>query len=144
MKKFRISILLIFIVLAELSINNLFSQNTELKKYDVFSDTLLIINNKPIDCERILMNRKELFEADTFKINQKGLLIANFKMTAFALGYSVELYSDKPILSQAMRNEIINKQANFKFIYIKDINLQAKDGRMVTPSVNTIKIIFSN
>lgn len=144
MQTFRITTLLFFIIMLDSAVNDIFSQNTELKKYDVFSDTLLIINDKTIDCERVLMNRKELFEADTFKINQKGLQIASFTMTAFALGYSIELFSSDPILTQAMRNEIINKQANFKFIYIKDINLQAKDGRIINPSINTIKIIFSN
>jgi hypothetical protein len=122
----------------------IYAQIEDLKKYDIFLDTLLIINGKPIDSERVLMTRQEIMNADTFRVNQKGLDIVGFTMTALTLGHSVELTTDKAILSQAMKNEILNKHSNFKFIYIKDINLQAKDGRLVAPSLNEIKVIFSN
>jgi hypothetical protein len=122
----------------------IYAQIEDLKKYDIFLDTLLIINGKPIDSERVLMTRQEIMNADTFRVNQKGLDIVGFTMTALTLGHSVELTTDKAILSQAMKSEILNKHSNFKFIYIKDINLQAKDGRLVAPSLNEIKVIFSN
>jgi len=94
MQTLRVTALLFIIVLFNSAFNTVYSQNTELKKYDIFSDTLLIINDKTIDCERIYMNRKDFYDADTFRINQKGLQIVSFTMTAFALGYSVELFAN--------------------------------------------------
>ncbi len=120
------------------------AQCDDKKEYDVFNDTLLVISDKNINTERIFMKREEIVNADTFRINQKGLTIVSFTMSAITLGNSVELVTDKPILSTAMRNEILNKQWNYKFIYIKNINLQTKDGRTVHPSMRTLKIIFSN
>ncbi|MDA3894095.1 MAG: hypothetical protein PF517_20745 [Salinivirgaceae bacterium] len=120
------------------------SQVNETRIYDIFQDTLLIINGKAIDSERILMKRLQVVEADTFEVNQKGIKVLGFTMTAFALGRSIELISQKPIFSKEMKDEILNKQTNFKFISIKNINLQTKDGRAVNPSLETIKIIFGN
>ena len=144
MQQFINRVVLFFLVFLKVTTIHIYAQDEGLKKYDIFLDTLLIINGKPITTERILMTRQEIMNADTFRINQKGLTIVGFTMTALTLGHSVELTTDKTILSQAMKNEILNKQSNFKFIYIKDINLQAKDGRLVAPSLNEIKIIFSN
>lgn len=133
-----------FILIALIWTGTSFGQQKDYKEYDVFLDTLLLINGKTINTERILMNRKEVVEADTFKINQKGLVLKSFTIQAITLGHSVELTTDKPIFSGAMKNEILNKQSNFKFIYIKDINLQTSDGRTVKPSLEVIKIIFNN
>ncbi len=124
--------------------NNIAAQDLNTKKYDIFTDTLLVINDKTIDSDRVLMKRQDVIEADTLRINQKGLTIVKFTMSALTLGHSVELSSDKPILTRAMRDEITNKQLNYKFIYIKDINLRTKDGKIVFPSINSLKIIFSN
>jgi len=85
-----------------------------------------------------------LLEADTFRINQKGLKIVSFTMSAITLGHSIELITEKPILSSAMKDEILNKKHNYKFIYLKNINLQTREGIVISPSTKRIKIIFSN
>ena len=144
MLNFRNIVFIVFVLLFCAKTNSISAQDLNKKMYDIFTDTLLIINGKTIDSDRVLMKRQEIIEADTFRVNQKGLTIVSFTMTALTLGHSVELTSDKPILTGAMQNEIINKQSNYKFIYIKNINLRTKEGKIVSPSINTLKIIFSN
>jgi hypothetical protein len=133
--KILLFVLLVFFVAEKVSAQ---------KIYDIYTDTLLIINGKPIDKDRILIKRKEILEADTFKVNQRGLTIMEFTMSAITLGKKVELKSNKPVLTSGMKNEILNKQANFKFIYLKNIILQTKDGRLVGLSTKQIKIIFED
>lgn len=140
MKIIRDTLLCVFIFAFS---GNIIAQSTH-EKFDIFTDTLLIINGKTIDEERVLMNRLEFIEADTFRINQKGLQISSFALTAFTLGKSIELISGEPILTKAMKDEILNKQAKYKFVSLKNIRLSTKDGRTVQPSTKTIKIIFEN
>jgi hypothetical protein len=128
--KILLFVLLVFFVAEKVSAQ---------KIYDIYTDTLLIINGKPIDKDRILIKRKEILEADTFKVNQRGLTIMEFTMSAITLGKKVELKSNKPVLTSGMKNEILNKQANFKFIYLKNIILQTKDGRLVGLRQNRLK-----
>lgn len=137
MKATKIMLLCVFIIGA-------FSSFAQSSAYDIFSDTLLIINGKTVDKDRVLMDRHELIDADTIRVNQKGLSIKSFTLTAFALGKSVELISDKSVLTGAMKDEILNKEAKYKFVSLKNINLQTKDGRVVQPSTKTIKVIFDN
>jgi len=112
--------------------------------YDILSDTLIVINGQTIDSERIMMSRSSVVESDTFRVNKDDIKVVGFTMTALTLGHSIELVSDKPIFTVAMKNEILNKQWKYKFIYIKDINLQTVNGVVVSPSLKTVKIIFSN
>ncbi len=132
--------ILLFITLIFFTTEKISAQKT----YDIYSDTLLIINEKPINKDRVLMKRKEMIEADTFKVNQRGLSITGFTMSAITLGRKVELKSNKPFLTAEMKDEILNKQSNFKFIYLKNIILRTKDGRSVGLSTKQIKIIFED
>jgi hypothetical protein len=112
--------------------------------YDHITDTLLIINDKVIDQYKVIMNRQELIQADTLKINQKGIWVSSFKMSAITLGQDIILSSNSALFSNEMITEIINGETKYKFIYLKDIILQSKDGRFMSPSTKSIKIIFSN
>ncbi len=138
-----IKIILLFFVLIIVSLlgKSVFAQEVH---YDILSDTLIIINGQTIDSERIMMSRSSVVESDTFRVNKDDIKVVGFTMTALTLGHSIELVSDKPIFTVAMKNEILNKQWKYKFIYIKDINLQTVNGVVVSPSLKTVKIIFSN
>jgi hypothetical protein len=134
-------VLLSFMVI---SLEQLCAQANSEKTYDVFRDTLIIIGNQVINKEKILLTREVLLNSDTIRINQKGLTIGQFSFYAIALGKSVNLTSNQPLLTNEMRNEIRNNNPNYKIIYLKDIILRTKDGREVKPSVQTLKIIFLN
>lgn len=120
------------------------SGQNEIAKYDKFSDTLLIVNGEIISSDKIYMNRMDFVNSDTFRINQKGIIVASYSMTSFAIGKSIELESEMAVLTKAMKDAILNKQANYKFVSIKNINLQTKDGRLVHPSMSNLRIIFEN
>jgi hypothetical protein len=122
----------------------LFAQKTSEKTYNHLNDTLLIINDFYLDQDKMMLTREQLLNSDTIKINQKGLTVDHFTFYGIGLGKSVSLTTNYPLLSEDMKNEIINKETNYKIIYLKDIILRADDGRKVTPSIQTIKIIFSN
>ena len=132
---------LFFLILFSIIGKDVFTQEL---KFDKLLDTLLIINGQTISSERIMMNRVDVAKSDTIRANQDDLKVISFTMTALTLGHSIELVSDKPLFTGAMKNEILNKQWNYKFIYIKDINLQTVNGRVVSPSLKTVKIIFNN
>jgi hypothetical protein len=119
-------------------------QKSSEKNYDPYSDTLLILGEKVIDKEKIMITRETLLNSDTIRINQKGLFIEQFTFYAIALGQTFNLTTNKPLLSDEMRNEIRNNEPNYKIIYLKDIILRSKDGRKVKPSIQTLKITFSN
>ncbi|MBI9065698.1 MAG: hypothetical protein JEZ09_00320 [Salinivirgaceae bacterium] len=117
---------------------------TEPKTYDKNNDTLLIMSNKLIDQDKILLERKFLMNSDSIKINQKGLTIKEFTVSSLALGKDISIKSDKPFITESIKDQIINEQNKYKFIYIKNIVLQTKDGRTLSPSTKSIKIVFIN
>jgi len=135
--------LLIVFIIGTLSESSKSQDESEMK-YDRIKDTLLIINEKLIDEYKVIMDRQELLKCDTLRVNQKGLWISSFKMSAITLGQDITLSSNLPIISNEMKNDIINGETKYKFIYLKDIILQSHDGRLMTPSTKSIKIIFSN
>lgn len=130
----------LFIFVLVVNIHSSIAQNNS--AYDLFTDTLLIINSKTIDTDRLLMKRHELVDADSIRVNQKGMFVKSFTLTAFALGKSVELVSDQAVLTKAMKDEILNEQAKYKFVSLKNIILHTKDGREVQPSTKNVKVIF--
>ena len=117
---------------------------TDVKEYDTFVDTLLIISDVVLDKDKLLIDRQFLLDSDTIKINQKGLTVEGFSVSAIALGQSVSLDTKNPYLSESMKSDIIDEQNRFKFIYLKDIILTTKDGRKLSPSTKSIKIVFIN
>ncbi len=119
-------------------------QQSQIYFYDTNTDTLLIINNKVINTEKVLMNRQEFVRSDTFKLNQPELKLVSYKMHAISLGSSQTLFSDKPYLTQEMLSLLLNGTIKYKFIYLKDIILQSDDGRFVSPSYKFIKVTFTN
>ncbi len=124
--------------------SSLSAQKASEKTYNHLNDTLLVINSTFLDQEKLMLTREQLLNSDTIKINQKGLALDQFTFYAIALGKSITLTTNFPLLSEDMKNEIINKEINYKIIYLKDIILRAEDGRKLKPSIKTIKIIFSN
>lgn len=133
-----------FFIILNLLVISIKGQIIDTKKYNAISDTLIIINKDTIDSERVLFSRREVMEVDTIRVNQQELFVSSFTMSATTLGHSVELTTNKPYFSQEMHNKILNNQLNYKYIYIKNINLQNKDGLKVKPTLNIVKIIFSN
>lgn len=120
------------------------AQEADNPVYDSYNDTLLIIQKKIITQSKLLMPREELLQVDSLKVNQRGLTLVGFTMNAITLGNEVSLKSSSAIITAEMKNEIINGTIKYKFIYIKDIILQAKDGRKVLPTTKSLKITFTN
>ncbi len=114
------------------------------KSYNVFSDTLIVLNGKTITEDKIHIQREELNSKDTLKVNQRGLVVEKFTFQALALGQSIELQSESPVLTNEMLKSINNQETKYKFFYLKDIILRTKDGRKVSPTTRTIKIVFIN
>ena len=137
---FGITIFIIF----SLMISCVNAQDVDVNRYNAISDTLLVINGDTIVSSRVLISKKDIIELDTIRLNKEGLIVASFTMTATTLGHSVEVSTDKPFFSAEMKKEILNNQSNYKYIYIKNINLQTEDGLVVKPTLSVIKIIFSN
>ncbi len=117
--------------------------NTE-KIYDHKTDTLIVLGEKIVDTYKILINREALLNVDSLSVNQKDLQVVSFSMNALALGQNITLKSMSNVLTAEMKNEILNKDVNYKFIYLKNILLESKDGREFYPSTKSIKIVFKN
>lgn len=120
-----------------------YNQNNE-KTFHHYTDTLIIIGEKLIDKNKFFINREELLENDSLKINQKGLKIISFEMKALALGNSISLTSKSNILTLSMKEKIIKGKIKYKFFYLKNIILQNKNGEQLNPSTKDIKVIFNN
>jgi hypothetical protein len=114
------------------------------KSYNAFTDTLIILNGKTITEDKILVQREELNIKDTLKVNQRGLVVDGFTFQALALGQSIELQTEGAVLTNEMIKSINNHETKYKFFYLKDIILLTKDGRKVSPTTKTIKIVFIN
>lgn len=120
------------------------AQNNEESVYNHYTDTLIIIGDLVIDKDKIYINREELLESDTLKVNQRGFLVKSFKVQALALGANITLSSDSGAITTEMKNELLNDKVKYKFIYIKDLLLQSGDGRTVVPTTTSVKVVFKN
>ena len=116
----------------------------KVKSYDHYNDTLLVLCDTLFDSDKIHVNREFLLECDSLYLNQKGLMIERFTMSAIALGQNASLVSKGATITEAMKNNLIIEQKNFKFIYIKNIILRTNDGRELHPSTESVKIVFLN
>jgi len=143
LKQFLITWLITFLIFCSGILSGNSQEISEIK-YDIIKDTLLVINEKVIDHYKIIMDRQELLKCDTLKVNQKGLWVSSFKMSAITLGQDISRSTNSSVISSEMINEIINGNAKYKFIYLKDIILQSQDGKIYSPSTKCVKIIFSN
>jgi len=143
LKNFRF-FLLIWVACINLSIPSLYSQETDDKAFRLTIDTLIVINKTVIDQQKVMMPREDISNTDTLKTNQKGIIVTEFSMNAITLGKEITLHSSSGAITEEMRIEILNGETKYKFIYLKDIILQSHDGRFMSPSTKSIKIIFSN
>ncbi|MFA6401234.1 MAG: hypothetical protein WCX31_06355 [Salinivirgaceae bacterium] len=122
----------------------MYSQETDDKAFRLTIDTLIVINKTVIDQQKVMMPREDISNTDTLKTNQKGIIVTEFSMNAITLGKEITLHSSSGAITEEMRIEILNGETKYKFIYLKDIILQSHDGRFMSPSTKSIKIIFSN
>lgn len=120
------------------------SYGQEEKIYDHHKDTLVMLENMVLDTYKVLVKREQVLTVDTLKVNLKGMSVASFNFSALSLGANVSLTSKDGTLTDAMKAEIKNTRVNYKFIYFKDIVLKTEDGRNISPSLESIKITFSN
>lgn len=125
------------------ALHMLMAQN-KIENYDSFNDTLIYVCDTLLTSDKIYLNREVLLSCDSLSINQKGLRIVKFTMSAIALGQNASLSASGAQITEAMKDELINEDKNFKFIYIKNIILRSKDGRELHPSTESIKIVFLN
>ncbi len=140
-KTITINILLfVFLSICDIS----YGQSNSEKIYDHSRDTLIVLGEKIVDTYKILINREALLNIDSLSVNQKDLRVISFSMNALALGQNITLKSTSNVLTTAMKNEILNEQTKYKFIYLKNILLQSKDGQDYFPSTRSIKIVFKN
>ncbi len=134
----------IFIAFHFLDNSYFYPQELDSKKFHPTLDTLIIIKGTLIDQSKVLMTREIIINTDTLKTNQKGMCVTGFSMNAITLGNEITLQSSSGAITEEMRNEILNGNIKYKFIYIKDIILQTKDGQVTSPSMRSIKITFTN
>jgi len=120
------------------------NSNGQTTVFNHYSDTLIVMGKMVIDTEKVLIDREDFLSVDTLIINQKGLIISSFKLNALALGQNITLSSNSGIISEDMKNVVRNEATKYKFIYLKDILLQSRDGRTCYPSTPSIKIVFKN
>ncbi len=133
-------LLLVFVSICNIS----YSQSNTEKIYDHKTDTLIVLGEKIVDTYTILINREALLNIDLLSVNQNDLKVVSFSMNALALGQNITLNSKSNVLTTEMKNEILNKYINYKFIYLKNILLESKDGQEFLPSTKNIKIVFKN
>jgi len=107
------------------------------KLYDIKSDTLLVLGPQTVNQYKLMMTRQAFLAVDTFRVNQKGLVVAGFRLSGFALGNHFELSTNNPFLSDEMKNTIINEEVKYKFIYIKDLK-QFKISKLLNLRVNNV------
>jgi len=112
--------------------------------YDKQTDTLLIVSGKVLDSDRVQIDRKLFANCDTIMVNVQGMTVEKFTISAISLGQNVEVENVGAIVSDDVRNVVINKTPNYKFVYLKNILLRTRDGRVCEPSSKSIKIVFIN
>ncbi len=121
-----------------------YAQSKQAESYDKFYDTLLLMNDILLDKDKILITREQFLEADSFLVNQKGLVVKSFELSALSLGNQVSLRSNGPSITESMREVVKSESVSYKFVYIKNIVLSTTDLHKKKPSTQTIKLIFSN
>lgn len=112
--------------------------------YDKQTDTLLVVLGKVLDSDRIQMDRKQFANCDTLMVNVKGITIEKFTVSAIGLGQNVEVENVGAVIGDDVRNVVINKNPNYKFIYLKNILLRTLDGKACEPTSKSIKVVFIN
>jgi len=127
-----------------MDISYLYPQELDSRKFHPVKDTLITINGALIDQNKVMMTRENMTNTDTLKTNHEGIQVTGFNMNAITLGKEITLHSSSGAITEEMRNEIINGSSKYKFIYIKDIILQTKDGQVASPSMKSFKITFTN
>jgi hypothetical protein len=137
-KKIVVKLLLVFLPFFGIA-----QQNTIIT-YDSYNDTLLVLGEIELNKSKLLIEREDFLSTDTLYTNQNGLEVEAFNLQAIALGNNILLNSDGALITSAMKNAVKNEQYNYKFIYIKDVVLRTSAGKIVKPSINSVKIIFSN
>ncbi|HAM99306.1 MAG TPA: hypothetical protein DCQ26_11930 [Marinilabiliales bacterium] len=135
---------LIFVAFHFMDISYLYPQELDSRKFHPVKDTLITINGALIDQNKVMMTRENMTNTDTLKTNHEGIQVTGFNMNAITLGKEITLHSSSGAITEEMRNEIINGSSKYKFIYIKDIILQTKDGQVASPSMKSFKITFTN
>lgn len=116
--------------------------NRQLVKYNADKDTLILINTKLIDRNKISLCRDSLFYCDSLRTNINSLSVASFTLASFTLGKSFELHSTSSLITPQMKTVIKGGQQKYKFVYLKNIVLFNKFGKTCNPAYNVVKISF--
>lgn len=124
--------------------NCVLGQKSQIQQYDKFNDTLIVLGEIVIDKNKVYMDREDFLNIDSLVINQKGLQVTGFTMSALALGANVQIKSNTAQIGSEMKDVVTNEKPKYKFIYLKDILLYSSDGRKSNPSTKSVKIIFNN
>jgi hypothetical protein len=106
------------------------------------TDTLIVIGQIQVDTTIIHLTKKAFLDEGKIKTNQKGVSVKSYNFSMFALGNSIKCFVNDSMYNTKMREAILNKKINYRFINIEGITLIDKAGNTIKPEVDTVKVKF--
>jgi hypothetical protein len=133
---------ILFFIILILIFKNISAQQISWDNYK--NDTLIAIGTYILADEKIYMSRDTMLTNRELLTNIDSLKVISFTMTAFSLGKEFEGKSDSSLLTSSMINAIRERNINYKFVNLKEIKLKNLSGEIYVPSIEKIKIIFTD
>ncbi len=137
--KFKIikkaAFLLLFFLLAALT--------SEAQKADsIPKDTLVVLGGKTVETQELEMTKNAFLKTGGIDVNQKGCAVEQYTYSMFALGNNIRETVHDSLFPQKLKNAVLNKSINYRYINIEGIIIRYNDDKRTAPDIDTIKVKF--
>lgn len=106
------------------------------------SNINLMIGDIAVDSVVMKMGRAQLVAKNKLTTNQKGFSVHEFTYSMFALGSSVREVVKDSMFPIKMKNAILDREINYRYINIESVQLINKNKDVILPQIDTVKIKF--
>lgn len=131
----RLPRLILLGIIILINFNYSFSQNESI-------DTLIVLGKIKVDTSQISISKMDFLKSGKIKTNLKGLSVNSYKFSMFALGNSIKCAVNDSMLTTKLREAVLNKGVNYRYINIEGVTLIDRSGKISSPKVDTVKVKF--
>jgi hypothetical protein len=105
-------------------------------------DTLLVLGEVDIDTSIVKISKSDFLKNGKIKTNFKGVSVNSYNFSMFALGNSLRCAVNDSMFTTKLREAVLNRDINYRFINIEGVTLIDRTGKITVPKIDTVKVKF--
>ncbi len=132
----------IFTYISIVFLVSLFTIESDAQNNEINGEIHTIVGNREVTKNEIEMTKNTFLKPGKLSVNQKGCSVESYTFSMFSLGAKIRETVKDSMFSTELRNAVRNKNINYRYINLEGIKIRSRNGEIISPVVDTVKVKF--